>query len=81
MPTFNLTTYVIGEITSLAHKVLNDTVETASRESESLFTGAQSTEVLGGQGDHVGTQFHGDAAGRSSADCDIKVDLGIPKSK
>jgi len=68
---------VVGEITSLAHKVRNNTVEAASRVSESLFTGAQSTEVLGGLGDHVGTQFHGDAAGRSSADGDIKVDLGV----
>jgi len=40
---FSTCSVVVGEITSLAHESGDDTVETGSLESESLFSGTQST--------------------------------------
>ena len=46
-------TVVVGEIPSLAHESWDDTVERGTRKAESLFPGAESTEVLGSLGDNV----------------------------
>jgi hypothetical protein len=47
-------TYVAaGEITTLEHKLWDDTVEGRARVTEALLTGAESTEVLGGLWDYV----------------------------
>jgi hypothetical protein len=49
-------TVVVGEVSTLAHETRNDTVERRSLESESRFSSAELTEVLGGLGDNVGTK-------------------------
>ena len=46
-----------GEVTTLAHEVGDDTVECGSLESESLLSGAESTEVLRSLGDNVRPQL------------------------
>ena len=68
---------VVGEVTSLAHEIGDDTVEAGSLVSESLLAGAQSTEVLGGLGNNIGSQLHGDSSSGLSANGDIKVNLRI----
>jgi len=74
---FSTCSVVVGEITSLAHESGDDTVETGSLESESLFSGTQSTEILGGFGDYIGSQLHDDTASGFSADGDIEKYLGL----
>lgn len=41
--------------------------------TEALLASAESTEVLGGLGDNVGAQLHGDAAEGGTVDGDIEV--------
>ena len=48
---------VLGEVTSLAHEVRDDPVESAALKSEALLTCAQGTEVLGCLWNHISTQL------------------------
>ena len=48
---------VLGEVTSLAHEVRDDPVESAALESEALLACAQGTEVLGCLWNHISTQL------------------------
>lgn len=62
-----------GEVTTLEHKVGDDTVELGVGVTEALLASAESAEVLGGVGDNVGAQLHGDAAEGGTVDGDIEV--------
>lgn len=73
-----------GEITSLAHEVRDNTVESTSLEVEglaraarALLTGAESTEVLSGLGDNVSTKLHDDASSGGTANGHIKENARI----
>ena len=68
---------VVGEISSLAHELGNDTMKGGSSVTESWLSRAKLTEVLRRLGDYVSTQFHNDASGCLSADGDVEVNLGI----
>jgi len=48
---------VVGEVTSLAHEVGDNTVEDAVLVSKSLLSGAQGTEILGGLRYNIGPQL------------------------
>lgn len=48
---------VVGEVTTLAHEVWNDTVECGSLVTETLFASAQSTEVLSSLRGNVRTEL------------------------
>jgi len=78
---FTTRTVTGGEITTLAHEFRDDTVKSGALEvqrlsglTHTLFTGAQSAEVLGGLRDDVVVQFEGDAASRRTADGHVKED-------
>lgn len=49
---------VVSEVTSLAHELRDDTVESGSLVAESAFAGAQSTEVLSSARDNIGTELN-----------------------
>lgn len=51
---FSTSSVVVGEVSSLAHKSGDDTVERGSSIAESLFSGAKGTEVLSCLGDNIG---------------------------
>ena len=65
---------VVGEVTSLAHELRNDTVEGGTLVSESLFSGAQGTKVFGSLGNNISAEFHDDAALRLIRDSKKKKD-------
>jgi hypothetical protein len=78
------TTVAPGEVTSLAHEVRDHTVELRVLKvkrlpgsSLALLSGAQSPEVLRGPRVRVRVQLHHDAAGRSTADIDVKENPGV----
>jgi len=48
---------VVGEVTTLAHEVGNDTVEGGGLEAVALLAGAQGAEVLGGPGHDIRAQL------------------------
>lgn len=48
---------MVGEVTTLAHKVGDDTVERGALEPEALLARAQGAEVLGRLGHDVGAQL------------------------
>lgn len=50
-------------------------MERGSSKSESLFTSAQSAEVLGCLGDDITTEFHNDATGGLSTDGNVEVNF------
>merc|ERR1712166_864921 len=74
-----------GEITALAHEIIEDAVEAGSLVAQgrlstryhALLASAESTEVLRSFGDNVGTELHYDAACLLRANGDIEEDLGI----
>ena len=48
---------MVGEVTTLAHELGDDAVESGSLVAESTFTSAESTEVLSSAGHNVGTEL------------------------
>lgn len=54
-------------------------VEWLARSSlaHSLFTSAESSEVLSGDWDDIGEEFEGDSSGRGSADADVEEDSWV----
>jgi hypothetical protein len=50
-------------------------VERRSTESESLFSSAQSAEVLGRLGDDITTELHNDATGGLSTDGNVEINF------
>lgn len=74
----------LGEVTTLDHKGLDDTVESGALVVErdasladALLAGAEGAEVLGGLGHQRGVQLHDDAAGGLAVDGDVEVDTGL----
>ena len=59
---FSSSAVVGGEVSSLSHEVVDDTVESTSLVSESLLPGAESSEVLSSLGDDVVVELEGDSA-------------------
>ena len=73
-----------GEVSALAHELLDDSVEGGALvvqrlagPSGSLLAGAQGTEVFGGLRARVVEQFHFDAARTGPTDGDVKKDGNI----
>jgi len=65
-------TVLVGEVTSLAHELGNDSVEWRSLVTDTFLTGAESSEVFTGLGDNVITKFHNDATKRLAIGSDIE---------
>ena len=55
-------TVAVGEVTTLNHELLDDSVESRSLITETLFPCAQSTEVFGGLGDCLPIETNNDSA-------------------
>ena len=68
-------TIAIGEVTSLDHELLNDSVESRSLIAKALFSCAQSTEVLSGLGDCLPIETNHDSAQFLIAMGNIEIDL------
>lgn len=73
-----------GEVTTLDHEVLDDTVELGAlvaeglaRLAHALLAGAESAEVLSGLGDDVGEELKDDAASSNTADGDIEENTRV----
>ena len=66
-----------SEVTSLAHKSSDDTVERRSLVSETFLSGAESTEILSGLGYDVRSQGHLDSSYFGAVRGDIEVAHGI----
>jgi len=64
-----------GEVSTLDHEILNDTVEGRPLISKVLLSGGQRSEVLGGLGDCLAIQTHHDATHRLVAMADVEVDF------
>jgi hypothetical protein len=54
---FASSSIVVGEVTTLAHEVGDDTVESAVLEAEPFLSGAQSSEVLSSFGYNITSQL------------------------
>ncbi len=70
-------TIAIGEVTTLDHKLLDDSMESRSLVAKALFPCAQSTEVLGGLGHRLPIETNHDSAQFLITMCDIEIDLTV----
>lgn len=68
-------TIALGEVTTLDHEVLDDTVEAGTLITETLFASCQSSEVLGCQRSGLAVEAHDDASQGLVAVANIEVDL------
>lgn len=68
-------TVALGEVTTLDHEVLDDTVEGGTLVAETLLASGQGAEVLSGLGGGLAIQANDDAAQGLIAVLDVKVDL------
>ena len=66
----------VGEVTSLGHKVRDDSVEGASLISETLLAGTESSEVLGGLWHHGVEQFEDDSACALASNLYVEENFG-----
>jgi hypothetical protein len=71
-----------GEVTTLTHEIVNDTMEGGALEvkglaalAHALLAGAEAAEIFGGLGDHVRAEGHFDAAGGLTTDGHVKENL------
>ena len=69
----------LGEITTLNHELLNDTVKEGALEverlpklAETFLAGAEGSEIVGRLGHDIVKEFECDATGRLAADGDVK---------
>ena len=53
---------MVGKVTTLKHKVGNDTVERRAGIAKALLTSSESAEVLGSLGDYIVVELEDDAA-------------------
>lgn len=63
---------VSGEISTLGHEVSDDTMESTSLVSESLFSSAESSEVFSSLGDDVVVEFKSNSAWGAVSDDNVK---------
>lgn len=68
-------TITIGEVTTLNHELLDDSVESRSLVTKALLPSAQSTEVFSGLGHCLPIETNHDSSQFFVAVCDIKIDL------
>lgn len=66
---------MIGEVTTLDHELLNDSVESRSLVSEALLASAESTEVLRGFGDGLAIETNDNSSQSLITVLDVKEDL------
>lgn len=66
---------MVGEVSTLDHESLNDTVEGRPLVSKVLLASRQRSEVLDGLGNGLAVQPHHDAAHGLVAMADVEVDL------
>lgn len=66
---------VIGEISSLSHEVIDDPMEVRSLVSETLFMGAESSEVGRSLGHFLIEELKDQLAGLSSPEIDVEEDV------
>ena len=71
-----------SEVTTLAHEVVDDTMEGGALEVEglaglahALLAGAEATEILGGLGDDVSAELHDDATGGGTTNGHVEKNL------
>ena len=71
-----------SEVTTLAHEVVDDTMEGGALEVEglaglahALLAGAEATEILGGLGDNVSAELHDDATGGGTTNGHVEKNL------
>jgi len=64
---------VVGEVSTLAHEVGDDTVENAAFVAKALLASAKGAEVFSGLGNNVAPQLNHDPAGGLAVDGHIKV--------
>ena len=67
---------VVGEVATLAHESRDNTVEGGVLVTEALLASAKSTEVLGGLGNNIATQFHDNSADRGATGGHVKENTG-----
>ena len=70
-------TIAIGEVATLNHELLDDSVEGGSLVTEALLARAQSTEVLGGLGNCLPIETYDDSAQFLIPVRDIEKDLRV----
>jgi len=73
-----------SEITTLAHEIVDDTMERGALEMErlarsagALLAGAEASEILGGLGDDVGAEGHLNATGGLATNGHVEVNNGV----
>jgi hypothetical protein len=66
---------MVGEVSTLDHEILNDTVEGRTLVSKVFLARRQRSEVLNGLGHGLAVQTHHDAAHGLVAMADVEVDL------
>jgi hypothetical protein len=67
---------VVGEVTTLNHEVLDDTVEDSALVSVTLAADRQDAEVLSGLWDSLAVETNDDTTERLIAMLNVEVDLG-----
>ncbi len=68
-------TVTVSEITTLNHKLLDDSVESRALVSKTLLASGKSTKVLRGLGDSLSVQSNNNPAERFIPMRDVKVNL------
>lgn len=68
-------TVAIGEVTTLNHKLLDDSVESRALKSEALLVSSESTEVLRSLGHSFSIQSHDNPAEWFISMSDVEIDL------
>ena len=68
-------TITLREVTSLDHKLLDNTVESGALIAKTLLAGSKSTKVLSSLWDGLAVKAHYDAAKRLIAMLDVEIDL------
>lgn len=68
-------TVAIGEVTTLNHKLLDDSVESRAHKSEALLASSESTEVLRSLGHSFSIQSHDNPAEWFISMSDVEIDL------
>ena len=65
---------------SLAHEARDDSMETRSSISKSLFSGAQRSKVFGSLRGNIGTKLKSDTTDLFTSDFHVKVDCGMQRN-
>jgi hypothetical protein len=68
-------TVTIGEVTTLNHELLDDSVESRALKSEALLASSESTEVLRSLGHSLSIQSHDNPAEWFISMNDVEIDL------